>query len=64
MRITLHTGTPAEIARPAGVTPARGLVMWPDIRGLRPLFDQHAQRVADAEAGSWLCRRCGPAASS
>ena len=50
MRITLDTGTPAEIARPAGgVTPTRGLVMWPDIRGLRPLFDQHAQRVADAE---------------
>ena len=50
MRITLDTGTQAEIARPAdGVTPTRGLVMWPDIRGLRPLFDQHAQRVADAE---------------
>lgn len=50
MRITLPTGTPAEIARPAnGVTPTHGLVMWPDIRGLRPLFDSHAQRVADAE---------------
>ena len=50
MRITLPTGTPAEIARPDGdVTPTRGLVMMSDIHGLRPLFDEHAQRVADAE---------------
>lgn len=50
MRITLGTGTPAELVRPSdGTEPTRGLVMWPDIRGLRPLFDDHAQRVADAE---------------
>ena len=38
MRITLPSGTEAEIARPAEV-PAIGLVVTPDIWGLRPLFD-------------------------
>lgn len=47
MRITLTTGTPAELARPATGAPTGGLVLWPDIFGLRPLFDAHAQRLAD-----------------
>lgn len=47
MRITLSTGTPAELARPASGAPTGGLVLWPDIFGLRPLFDAHAQRLAD-----------------
>ena len=38
MRITLPSGTPAEVARPPG-PPARGVVVIPDIMGLRPLFD-------------------------
>jgi dienelactone hydrolase len=72
MRITLPTGTPAELARPStpvptgdvvvdaadaadatgtADAPARGLVILPDIMGLRPLFDDHAQRLADAIGG-------------
>jgi carboxymethylenebutenolidase len=48
MRTTLDSGTPVEIARPAdGREPDRGLVLVPDIMGLRPLFDEHAQRIAD-----------------
>ncbi len=44
MRITLPSGTPAEIHRIDGAT--RGLVVFPDIFGLRPLFDEHVQRFA------------------
>lgn len=47
MRITLPSGTPAELARPStGASPSRGLVLIPDIGGLRPLFDDHCQRLA------------------
>ncbi len=46
MRITLAGGTPAELALPAG-SAARGLVLLPDIGGLRPLFDGHCRRLAD-----------------
>ena len=45
MRITLPSGTPAELATPAD-PPARGLVVVPDIGGLRPLFDEHVDRLA------------------
>jgi carboxymethylenebutenolidase len=48
MRTTLASGTPVEVARAAGGrAPTRGLVLIPDIMGLRPLFDDHAQRLAD-----------------
>ena len=47
MRIVLPSGTPAEIARPASHSPTRGLVIAPDIFGLRPLYDDMAQRLAD-----------------
>ncbi|HQF93305.1 MAG TPA: dienelactone hydrolase family protein [Microthrixaceae bacterium] len=47
MRITLTTGTPAELARPTNGEATGGLVLWADIFGLRPLFDGHAQRLAD-----------------
>lgn len=51
MRITLNTGTPAELAKPADGRPRQvdvaGLVLWTDIFGLRPLFDGHAGRLAD-----------------
>jgi carboxymethylenebutenolidase len=58
MRIELAEGTPAELARPGGrreVEPGggpgeaagAGLVLCPDIMGLRPLFDALAQRLAD-----------------
>lgn len=53
MRITLPSGTPAELARPDG-EPRRGLVIVPDIGGLRPLFDDLAARLA-AEQGWAVC---------
>ena len=46
MRITLPSGTPAEIARPAHAS-GIGLVITPDIFGLRPLYDDMAARFAD-----------------
>lgn len=46
MRSALPSGTPVEVARPAG-EPARGLVLVPDIMGLRPLFDEHVQRLSE-----------------
>jgi dienelactone hydrolase len=45
VRITLGSGTPAEVALPDG-TPVRGLVVVPDIGGLRPLFDELCARLA------------------
>jgi carboxymethylenebutenolidase len=45
MRTTLPSGTPAEVARPDG-TPQRGLVVAPDIFGLRPLYDDLVARLA------------------
>ncbi len=47
MRITLPSGTPAELVTPSTGTPVRGLVVLPDIMGLRPLFDEHVTRLAD-----------------
>ena len=48
MRMTLPSGTPAEIARPSTGEPTAGLVIAPDIFGLRPLYDEMVQRLADA----------------
>jgi carboxymethylenebutenolidase len=45
MRTTLRSGTPVEVARPDGA-PSLGLVIAPDIMGLRPLFDDLAARLA------------------
>lgn len=45
MRITLSTGTPAEYAAPDGPATA-GLVLYPDIGGLRPLFDRMCEWLA------------------
>jgi carboxymethylenebutenolidase len=48
LRITLPSGTPAELAVPvASVTPRRGLVLMPDVMGLRPLFDDMCARLAE-----------------
>ena len=47
MRIDLPDGTPAELARPTGGNATHGLVLCPDIMGLRQLFDDLAQRLAD-----------------
>jgi len=45
MRIDLPSGTPAELVRPAG-EPSVGLVIAPDIFGLRPLFSDMAEHLA------------------
>ena len=45
MRIDLPSGTPAELVRPAG-DPTVGLVIAPDIFGLRPLFTDMAEHIA------------------
>jgi carboxymethylenebutenolidase len=46
VRVDLASGTPAELARPEG-TPSRGLVIAPDIGGLRPLFDDMVARLSE-----------------
>jgi carboxymethylenebutenolidase len=48
MRITLPSGTEAEIAEPMDTddSPSMGLVITPDIFGLRPLFDDMVARLA------------------
>lgn len=45
MRITLPSGTPAEIDLSVD-NPVMGLVIMPDIFGLRPLFDDLVERLA------------------
>lgn len=45
MRATLPSGTPIELARPDGEA-SMGLVVAPDIGGLRPLFDDLVARLA------------------
>ncbi|MEZ5321235.1 MAG: dienelactone hydrolase family protein [Microthrixaceae bacterium] len=47
MRVTLSTGSEAELARPGGEPASTAVVLWADIFDLRPLFDRHAQRLAD-----------------
>jgi carboxymethylenebutenolidase len=55
VRITLPTGTPAELARPDGdIEPSLGVVLFPDMFGLRPLFDEMCARLA-AEHGWVVC---------
>jgi carboxymethylenebutenolidase len=49
--ITLPTGTSAYRVAPSG-SATRGLVLWPDIFGLRPLFEEHAERLAAEHAWS------------
>jgi carboxymethylenebutenolidase len=52
MRLELENGTPIEVARPALGEPTQGLVLCPDIMGLRPLFDTMAERLA--EENGWV----------
>ncbi len=54
MRIELSTGTAAELVRVEGAE--RGLVLIPDLMGLRPLFDDHVARLAAEQ--SWTV--CAP----
>jgi carboxymethylenebutenolidase len=53
VRITLPSGTRAELVRPEG-TPRRGLVIAPDMGGLRVLFDDLAESIA-TERGWSVC---------
>ena len=46
MRIELLSGTPAGLALPGDGQAQRGLVIAPDVMGLRPLFDEMAARLA------------------
>ncbi len=45
MRATLPSGTEIEVAMPD--VPTRGVVLVPDIMGMRPLFDEHVARLAN-----------------
>lgn len=56
MRVTLPSGTQAELARPSSGEPRRGVVLIPDVGGLRPLFDEMCQRLADEN--QWVV--CAP----
>lgn len=47
MQIMLPSGTAAEVARPAHSAPSRGLVIAPDIFGLRPLYAALVERLAN-----------------
>ena len=53
MRITLPSGTPAELASPEHPS-GLGIALHPDIGGLRPLFDDLCARLA-AEQGWAVC---------
>jgi carboxymethylenebutenolidase len=46
VRTTLANGTPVEVARPDSDPPSRGLVVIPDMGGLRPLFDDLVAKLA------------------
>ena len=54
MRIELPSGTPAELVGPAAGPPDRGLVVVPDVMGMRPLFDDLVARLA-GEQGWSVC---------
>ncbi len=53
MRIALPSGTPAELVKPEGEA-SLGLVIAPDIFGLRPLYDDLCTRLS-AEHGWAVC---------
>jgi len=46
MRIKLPSGTTAEVARQSGAPADRGLVVIPDVMGMRPLFDDLVAHLA------------------
>lgn len=55
MRIVLPTGTPAELTRPPHPDEnSLGVVLFPDIAGLRPLFDDLCARLSN-EFGWVVC---------
>lgn len=58
MREQLPSGTPVEVSRPTGGAPSRGLVLIPDIAGLRPLFDDLVARLS--EENGWAVAAVEP----
>jgi dienelactone hydrolase len=51
VRVSLPSGTPAELVQPdpsPGEQPVRGLVLLPDIGGLRSLMDHHVRTLSEA----------------
>src|SRR5687767_14258703 len=46
MRVDLPSGTPAELVLPGDGQAQRGLVIAPDVMGLRPLFDDLTARLS------------------
>lgn len=55
-KIELSTGTPAEIVHPQTGRPKAGIVLVPDIHGLRPLFEEHCARISK----EWKVSVCAP----
>jgi carboxymethylenebutenolidase len=55
-KIELSTGTPAEIVHPQTGRPKAGVVLVPDIMGLRPLFEDHCARLSK----EWKVSVCAP----
>ena len=55
-KIELSTGTPAEIVHPQTGRPKAGIVLVPDIMGLRPLFEDHCARISK----EWKVSVCAP----
>lgn len=55
-KIELSTGTPAEIVHPQTGRPKAGIVLIPDIMGLRPLFEEHCARLSK----EWKVSVCAP----
>lgn len=55
-KIELSTGTAAEIVHPQTGVPKAGIVLVPDIMGLRPLFEEHCARISK----EWKVSVCAP----
>ncbi|HYZ92162.1 MAG TPA: dienelactone hydrolase family protein [Actinomycetota bacterium] len=55
-KIELGTGTAAEIVHPQTGRPKAGIVLVPDIMGLRPLFEEHCARISK----EWKVSVCAP----
>ena len=57
MRIRLPSGTTAELVHPASGPAERGLVVIPDLMGMRPLFDEMVARLAEENSWSGMTTR-------
>jgi carboxymethylenebutenolidase len=55
MRLTLPSGTQAELSRAPSGAADRGLVVIPDIMSIRPLFDDMVERLASEQGWNVCC---------